>query len=322
MLNNIRIGVVMGGVSSEREVSLKSGRAVFDALKSLNLDTVAVDIQRSDKNYVTDLLLSYDIGLAFLALHGSFGEDGRIQHILEEINIPYTGSGPCASSLAMNKIASRKVFEEGNLSVPKYFLLDKNHKSAKNIMEFPLVIKPLCGGSSIGLSIVDNHKELKEAIDLAFKYDKKVIVEEYIRGREITVGIFEDKPLDAIEIRPRSRFFDYNAKYEEGQTEYIVPADVSFKVMSFLRNTAIKAHNLLGCSFFSRVDIILSLDRAFILEVNTIPGFTETSLLPKAAIQRGIRFPELILKIAQAALGSEDRDTICQKEKIKISAAY
>lgn len=330
---NIRIGVLMGGVSSEREISLKSGRAVFDAFKTLNLETVAIDIQRADKNYVTDLLLSYDIGLAFLALHGNFGEDGKIQTILEEIDIPYTGSKPYANALALDKIASRRIFEETGLSVPKYYLLDKNRRSTKNIFGFPLAIKPLCGGSSIGLSIADNHKELKNAIDLAFKYDRKVIVEEYIRGREMTVGIFEDKPLEAIEIRPKSsRFFDYSAKYKEGQTEYIVPAELSFKTMSLLKNTALKTHNLLGCSFFSRVDIILSSGKAFVLEVNTIPGFTPTSLLPKAALQKGIGFLELILRIAQAALAKYSLDNqhkkhinsesfICQKERIKIGAA-
>lgn len=325
MLSNIRIGVLMGGVSSEREISLLSGRAVFGTFKSLNLETVAIDIQRQDKNYVMDLLLSYDIDLAFLALHGTFGEDGKIQAILEDLNIPYTGSGPSASALALDKMASKRIFEETGICVPKYYLLDRNHRSARNSLGFPVVIKPLCGGSSIGLSIADNTKELKEAIDLAFRYDKKVIVEEYIRGREMTVGIFGDEPLEAIEIRPKSRFFDYSAKYKYGQTEYIVPARVSSEEMALLKDAAIRAHKLLGCSFFSRVDIILSLDKAFVLEVNTIPGFTTASLLPKAALQKGIKFPELILKIAQAALSKLDtrknESSVCQEEKIKISAA-
>lgn len=319
MLEGIRIGVLMGGPSAEREVSLKSGKAVLEALKSKNLEAVAIDIKGQDRNYVKDLLLSYDINLAFLALHGAFGEDGKMQAILEEMGIPYTGSGLRASELAMDKIASRKVFEAGGLNTPKYCLLDKNHKNIRDFMAlpqergkaippdkiFPLVIKPASGGSSIGLSIVDKPHALREAIETAFKYDRRVIAEEYIEGREMTVGIFEDAPLEAIEIKPKRRFFDYKAKYESGETEYIVPAPVSLEIMRLLKETALKAHNLLGCSFFSRVDIILDkINKPFVLEVNTIPGFTATSLLPKAASARGIAFPELVVRISEAAFSA------------------
>lgn len=305
MLEGIRIGVLMGGLSSEREVSLKSGKAVLEALKSKNLEVVAIDIKGQDKDCVKDLLLSYDINLAFLALHGAFGEDGKLQAILEETGIPYTGSGPRASTLAMDKVASRKVFESGGLSAPKYCLLDKNHKNTRGFMTFPLVIKPASGGSSIGLSIVDEPQALKEAIETAFKYDRRVIAEEHIEGREMTVGIFEDAPLEAIEIRPKRRFFDYKAKYEPGTTEYIVPAPVSLEIMRLLKETALKAHTLLGCSFFSRVDIILDkANKPYVLEVNTIPGFTATSLLPKAALARGIAFPDLVVRISEAALSA------------------
>lgn len=293
----------MGGPSAEREISLSSGAAVLSAFKSLALEAVGIDIQKADKNYVIDLVLSYDIDLAFLALHGAFGEDGQLQAILEEIAIPYTGSGPLASGLAMDKIASRKIFQAGGLAVPGYYVLDKNHRKIKDSLGFPAVIKPVSAGSSIGLSIVDSRKELKSAVDLAFKYDRKVIVEEYIEGREMTVGIFEDRPLEAIEIRPKRRFFDYKAKYEYGQTEYVVPAQVTSQAMRLLQDAALRAHNLLGCSFFSRVDIILNKqNKASILEVNTIPGFTATSLLPKAAANRGIQFSELVLRIAENAL--------------------
>ena len=326
----------MGGLSSEREVSLKSGKAVLEALKFKNLEAVAIDIKGQDRNYVKDLLLSYDINLAFLALHGAFGEDGKLQAILEEIGIPYTGSGLRASELAMDKIASRKVFEAGGLNTPKYCLLDKNHKNIRDFMAlssrkigiptesgqgrgkaippdkiFPLVIKPASGGSSIGLSIVDEPQTLREAIETAFKYDRRVIAEEYIEGREMTVGIFEDAPLEAIEIKSKRRFFDYQAKYGPGQTEYIVPAPVSWEVMGLLKETALKAHNLLGCSFFSRVDIILDkTNKPFILEVNTIPGFTATSLLPKAALAKGIAFPDLVARISEAALSAGQRAVV------------
>ncbi len=303
MIQSVRIGVLMGGPSSEREVSLKSGHAVSSALKSRGLEVVEIDIQQADKNYVKDFLRSYDIGLAFVALHGSFGEDGKLQAILEEIGLPYTGSGPAASALALDKIASRKKFQDAGLFAPRHFILDRNHKSFKNSLGFPLVVKPVCGGSSIGLAIVDNPQELKLAIEAAFQYDRKVVVEEYLRGREMTVGILEDCALEAIEIKPKRRFFDYKAKYESGQTEYIVPAEVSQNTMQLLKDAALKAHKVLGCTFFSRVDIILS-DEAtpYILEINTIPGFTATSLLPKAALCKGITFPELVLKISHAAL--------------------
>ncbi len=299
----MRIGVLMGGASSEREISLKSGKAVCEALRSLGREAVGIDIQKPDKNYVSDLLRSYDIDVAFIALHGEFGEDGKLQAILEEMRIPYTGSGVKASALAMDKIASHKLFLGAGLNVPAYRVLE-NRKDA-HLGNFPLVVKPATGGSSIGLSIVDTAKELRQALDLAFTYARRVIVEEYIKGKEITVGILEDSALEPIEIRPRSRLFDYKAKYEYGQTEYIVPAKLPVKTIALLKKTALAAHTGLGCSFFSRVDIMLDVDnRPFVLEVNTIPGFTATSLLPKAALQKGIAFPELVWRICRYALSS------------------
>lgn len=303
MLNKMRIGVLMGGPSSEREVSLKSGKAVCEALRGLNIEALGIDIQRQDKNYVADLVLSYDIDVAFLALHGEFGEDGRIQAILEEINIPYTGSRPRAAALAMDKLASRRLFAAAGLNVPAHCVLDKAHRKIMGLRGFPLVVKPASGGSSLGLSIADGTTQLKPAVELAFQYDKKVIVEEYITGREMTVGIFEDSPLEPIEIRPKRRFFDYKAKYEAGQTEYIVPAKLTRKITQLLKETALSAHTALGCSFFSRVDIILRSDnKPFVLELNSIPGFTNTSLLPKAALEKGIPFAQFIARICEHAL--------------------
>lgn len=333
MDKKMRIGVLMGGTSPEREISLNSGKAVLEVLRSSGQDALAIDIKKADKNYVTDLLLSYDIDLAFLTLHGSFGEDGKIQAILDQMRIPYTGSAAFASSLSMDKLASRRLFEAAGLAVPRYFVFDKKHRRSNTSFApletiaqsenrkrsltgfaFPLVVKPSGCGSSIGLSIIDEQKGLKAAIDLASKYDRCVLVEEYIEGREMTVGIFEDKPLEAIEIRSRRRFFDYKAKYEQGQTDYIVPAPLPLKTMQVLKDTALKAHTLLGCSFFSRVDIILNNKNIpHVLEVNTIPGFTATSLLPKAALHKGIPFQELVLAIARAAL--EGRKTNGKKKE-------
>ncbi|OGX51975.1 MAG: hypothetical protein A3G37_01555 [Omnitrophica WOR_2 bacterium RIFCSPLOWO2_12_FULL_46_30] len=321
MAGKIRIGVLMGGTSAEREISLKSGKAVLRALRSCGQDALAIDIKKTDKNYVTDLLLSYDIGLAFLALHGSFGEDGKIQAILDQMRIPYTGSGAFASSLSMDKLSSRRIFRAAGLAVPRYFVLNRKERRIDSSFAFPLVVKPAACGSSIGLSVIDNPEEFRDAIRLAFKYDSCVLVEEYIKGREMTVGIFKDSPLEAIEIRSRRRFFDYKAKYEQGQTDYIVPAPVPLKTMQLLKDTALKAHTLLGCFFFSRVDIILNNKNIpYVLEVNTIPGFTATSLLPRAALHKGIPFQELVLVIAQAAQDrflkkSEGLHSLCDRRR-------
>ena len=321
MAGKIRIGVLMGGTSAEREISLKSGKAVLRALRSCGQDALAIDIKKTDKNYVTDLLLSYDIGLAFLVLHGSFGEDGKIQAILDQMRIPYTGSGAFASSLSMDKLSSRRIFRAAGLAVPRYFVLNRKERRIDSSFAFPLVVKPAACGSSIGLSVIDNPEEFRDAIRLAFKYDSCVLVEEYIKGREMTVGIFKDSPLEAIEIRPGRRFFDYKAKYEQGQTDYIVPAPVPLKTMQLLKDTALKAHTLLGCFFFSRVDIILNNKNIpHLLEVNTIPGFTATSLLPRAALHKGIPFQELVLVIAQAAQDrflkkSEGLHSLCDRRR-------
>lgn len=303
MEHKYRVGVLMGGSSSEREISLKSGRAVFQALKDAGIDVVSIDIFKEETNFIKDLVLSYNIDLAFLALHGGFGEDGRIQGILEELGIPFTGSGATASSLAMNKAFSQKIFEKAGLNVPRYYCLDTRHKNLRKFNNFPLVVKPASGGSSIGLSIVDNRKDLRSAVDLAFKFGKEVLIEEYIEGREMTVGILEDKPLNPIEIKTKRRFFDFEAKYHTGFTDYIVPAKLPKRITRELKDVGAKAHRLLGCTFFSRVDIILNKEgRPFVLEVNTIPGFTSTSLLPKAAKAAGIDFPELVIKISKSAL--------------------
>ncbi|MCM8796168.1 MAG: D-alanine--D-alanine ligase, partial [Candidatus Omnitrophica bacterium] len=221
-----RIGVLMGGPSSEREVSLKSGKAVYEALKQAGLDVVTIDIKTDNLKKNIRLIKAKEIDCAFIALHGHFGEDGQIQKMLEEMNIPYTGSGPQASKLAMDKIASRKIFQAHGLNVPSYQILEKSKFDSVSIDRFslPVVIKPATQGSSIGLSIVDKKEDLSLALDLAFSFDSRILIEEYIKGRELTVGILDDSPLPIIEIIPKKRFFDYEAKYQPGMTEYIVPA--------------------------------------------------------------------------------------------------
>jgi D-alanine-D-alanine ligase len=301
-----KIGVLMGGPSSERAISLKSGHAVYDALSKTGIDVVAIDIKTGDIPENICLIKSCRLDCVFIALHGRFGEDGQIQKILEDLKLPYTGSGVEASCLAMDKIASREIFAKNGLSVPHYKVLDnKNHQLNKkyNIdFELPLVIKPSAHGSSIGLSIIDRKEDLKEALDLAFGFDNQVIVEKYISGREITVGILDSHPLPVIEIVPKKRFFDYQAKYQPGMTEYIVPAQLEEDIARNAQEIALASHNLLGCYGCSRIDMILNEDlKPVVLEVNTIPGLTETSLLPKSAKITGIDFIQLCLTLIRLA---------------------
>jgi len=301
-----RIGVLMGGPSSEREISLKSGKAVFEAFKQMGLDVTAIDIKTDNIEENTDLIKSNNINCAFIAMHGRFGEDGTIQEILENLKLPYTGSGVFASKLAMDKIESRKILEKNGLKVPRYIEIDKTsyntNSKIKNSFGFPLVIKPATHGSSVGLSIIEREGELDNAISLAFTFDQRVIIEEYIRGRELTVGILDSEALPVIEIVPKKMFFDFEAKYKPGMTDYIVPAELEESIAKKTMEAALSANKLLGCFGCSRVDIILSeANHPYILEVNTIPGLTSTSLLPKAAKIVGIEFSELCLKLIKLA---------------------
>jgi D-alanine-D-alanine ligase len=300
-----RVGVLMGGPSSEREISLKSGKAVFNALAQLKIEAVAIDITSADPQQNISLLKNYNLGCAFIALHGAFGEDGSIQSILERMNLPFTASGVEASRLAMDKIGSLEIFAEGGLWVPKsQFLKKSTYKKEKtfiNHLGLPLVVKPANHGSSIGLSLLEDIQKLPEAIELAFKYDENIIIQEYISGRELTVGILDETPLPVIEIIPHSKFFDFAAKYQDNLTQYIVPAALDPAIAIEVQQAALKAHKLLGCYGCSRVDFILKGNRPYILEVNTIPGMTSTSLLPKAAKVIGIDFGQLCLKLLELA---------------------
>jgi len=299
-----RIGVLMAGPSTEKKISLKSGHAVCEALKDAGYSVVPVIIKTDKTKDNIRLLKLKKIDCAFIALHGRFGEDGGIQKILNSLQIPYTGSGVKASELAMDKISSRKIFQKHGLKVPRSRILNKDSYAGINFHDssFPLVIKPATHGSSIGLSIVGKPKDISKAINRAFKFDRRIIIEEYIKGRELTVGILEDKAMPVIEIVPKHSFFDYQAKYNEGLTDYIVPAKLSPVAAKRVKKAALNAHRLLGCFGCSRVDIILNeFDEPFVLEVNSIPGLTSTSLLPKAAKKSGIDFTSLCLKLISLA---------------------
>lgn len=302
-----RIGVLMGGPSTEREISLKSGQAVCESLNQQGIEHVAIDIISDNTEDTIQLIKAHKINCAFLALHGRFGEDGGIQKILDALQVPYTGSSESASRLAMDKVASRKIFKECGLDVPISMIIERSSRMSFSVealtnFKFPFVVKPVMQGSSVGLSIVDKKEDLNKAIELAFSLDERVLIEEYIRGREVTIGILDEKPLPVIEIIPKKRFFDYEAKYQSGMTEYRVPAQLEKEIISMLKEKAYLAHKVLGCFGCSRVDMILDKDNnPFILEVNTIPGLTQTSLLPKAAKAAGIDFSQLCITLIQLA---------------------
>jgi len=314
-----RVGVLMGGPSSERDISIKSGKAVFRALKKNNINAVSYELAMplNTNGYIQSVkekIGAMDIDIAFIALHGEFGEDGTIQKILEEIKIPYAGSKTRASKLAIDKIDSREIFEKNNIPMPRYNVVVRgevlpdepvsdNIKIFFEELSMPIVVKPSTEGSSIGLSMVDSENSLYKAVSNAFKYSDRVIIEEYIEGREITVGILEDRALPVVEIIPKNRFFDFEAKYNKGATDYKVPAEIDKEKYRECQEMALLAHKVLGARFFSRVDMILDKDGTpYILELNTIPGLTETSLLPLAAAEAGIDFNQLVLKILESSL--------------------
>ena len=307
-----RIGVLMGGASTERDISLKSGRAVYKVLKNKNYDVIPLDLTSEIEKEVISIIKKADISVAFITLHGRFGEDGTIQKILEKLRVPYTGSDQKASRIAMDKLASRKIFRRHNIAVPKFVIINKNKQYnfkiiVKELRGFPVVVKPTTQGSSVGVSIVDNLEDLDKAISLAMQFDSKIIVEEYIKGRELTVGILQDKPLPVIEIVPKEIFFNYRAKYKSDATDYIVPAELPNNIYRKVQKIGLRAHRVIKCKDFSRTDLILDLEnRPVVLEVNSIPGLTATSLLPKAALASNIDFSELCSRLIKLAL--------CQKK--------
>ncbi len=299
VLRKFRIGVLAGGESSEREISLKSGKAVFEALRKAGLDPLFLDVNEKDFSSVIE---KSGIDAAFIALHGRFGEDGTVQRMLQKRNIPYTGSGPDASALALDKMASKEQFIARGLNVPEYIVVYRGEDISELDVWFPCVVKPRFEGSSIGLSVVSSETKLHQAIDNAFMFGEEVIVERFVPGREITVGILDEKALPVVEIVAHEGVYDFDAKYRSDSTEYVVPAKLDESDSRFAQETALEAHKALGCKGFSRVDMRLSDNHEiFVLEVNTIPGLTERSLLPMAAKAAGLDFPGLCVKMLLVA---------------------
>ena len=297
-----RIGVLMGGMSSEREVSLMSGKAILQAILDLGYEARAVE---ADENLALGLRKE-KIEVAFIGLHGALGEDGSVQGLLEMMRIPYTGSGILASALAMNKLVSRQIFMQNDLPVPRFLFLSHPPEGGVNrsIIPFapPVVIKPCQEGSSVGVTIVSEDLDISRGAEKALGYGGGILIEEYIRGREIQVGILDDVALGAIEIVPKEGFYDYEAKYTDGLAEHFFPAPIPREDYRTAMDLGLKAHQLLGCEGATRVDLLYQdPGKFFLLEVNSLPGMTPLSLLPEIAKGVGISFPDLVERILLGA---------------------
>lgn len=294
-LKKKRIGVLMGGLSEEREISLKTGAAILKALGDKGYKAIAIDAGRD----ISSVLLKKKVDIAFISLHGRYGEDGCIQGLLEVMAIPYTGSGVKASALAMDKTAAKKVMLYHNVSTPASCIYEEGVRPR---MKAPLVVKPACQGSAIGVSIVRKDAGLKAALREAGRFSGPVLIEKYIKGRELTVSILDGRVLPTIEIRPKKGFYDYTAKYTKGMTEFIVPAPISKTLDRKVAKESLKAYEALGCRGAARVDVILdSKGTPYVLEVNTIPGMTELSLFPRAAQAAGLDYPALVEEMLKGA---------------------
>jgi D-alanine-D-alanine ligase len=297
-LQKLTIGVLYGGWSSEREISLGSGTCVIEALKRQGFKVKAIDVQR---DFVTKLK---GINVAFIALHGHPGEDGTIQGVLDFLGLPYTGSGIIGSAIGMDKITSKRLFEAVNIPTPAYYYNEQtNIDEAIAKLDFPLVVKPRAEGSSVGVTIVETKAEMERAVRKARRYGS-YFFEKYIHGMMATCGILSDVPLPILEIAPKTRkFYDYKAKYTKGMTEYIVPARIPEKIYKETQKYALAAHRAIGAHGFSRVDFVLDKNHnPQVLEVNTIPGLLAESNLPLEARAMGLGYDELIYEILKTSL--------------------
>ena len=297
----MKIGVLLGGNSDEREISIKSGKAIVTACKDLGHDVIELD----PKNGIDSLFNDIEpLDLVFNGLHGGDGENGVIQGFLQSIGKRFTGSQNESSAICMDKRVSKALVHRKKILTPNWISIDKDEKiPIEHGIKYPLIVKPNDQGSTIGIKIVKNDKELEGAVNLARKYSNIVLIEAFVSGREITVSIIGNKTYPIVEIIPLNNFYDYESKYTKGMTDYSCPADLGNELTQKIQNIALKIHILLGCRHYSRVDFILDKELTpWFLEINTLPGMTETSLIPKSVKAAGMNFKILIQTIIDESL--------------------
>jgi D-alanine-D-alanine ligase len=318
LLTTKRIAVLLGGQSAEREISTRSGQAVWAALLQKGYNAIPLDVDQS----VGSRLREVQAEMAFIALHGPGGEDGTIQGMLEILRMPYTGSGVQACAMAMDKVVTKALLEYHKIPVPRGLVRTRRERRVPLPREFgfPVVVKPINQGSTLGISIVRQSRDLAGAIELALTYGPTALIEEYIDGRELTVGVVNDRPLPAVEIEAPNGFYDYTAKYTPGASVYKAPAPIPQRTAKLLQSLALEVHQRLGCQGATRVDFRMDPHgRPFVLEINTVPGMTETSLLPMAARAAKLSYESLVEAILQSAI---ERADVFEKERVLRGKVY
>jgi len=312
-MKKLTVALLSGGISSEREVSINSGRQVFESLDKEKYEIIRYDPKTDIDRLVSD---APKIDVALIILHGLYGEDGTVQGLLDLLNIPYQGSGVLGSAIAMNKVISKQLFQKHGLLTPEYIIAKIDDTidpaSCRKQIGLPMVVKPAEGGSSVGMSIVKTEDALKSALEKAFEYDETVLIESYIKGIEITGGVIGNNDLQAlpiIEIVPDEKhdFFDYEAKYTAGITREICPARIDDTLTIQAQTYSKMAHLALSCKGYSRTDMILKDNNIYVLETNTIPGMTPTSLLPQAANAAGLNFGQLLDRLIELGIEGHKR---------------
>jgi D-alanine-D-alanine ligase len=297
-LSDKKIGVLYGGLSSEREISIKSGKAVLKVFEKLGLNACGIDVNKD----IVEKIKKEKIDVAYLALHGHLGEDGTIQGMLEILDIPYTGCGVLASSISMDKNISKKLFKCLGILTPDWKTL-KKFESIPEIKEYPIIVKPVSQGSTIGVSLVRETSQFAGAVKEAFKYDEEILIEQFIEGKEITVGVMDAQTLPIVEIIPKGEFYDFKSKYQRNGSQHIIPAEITESAYKTAQSNAEKVYEILKCRGICRFDMIVDKDgKVWVLENNTIPGMTETSLIPDAFKAVGGTFENLVLRILESAL--------------------
>ncbi|HEY9017048.1 D-alanine--D-alanine ligase [Thiomicrospira sp.] len=296
-----RVAVLMGGVAAEREVSLRSGQAITQALQRAGVDAHGLDVTRLEQ--LVEISQSYD--RAFIALHGRWGEDGQVQAILQSLAMPFTGSQMAASALAMDKLRTKWLWRGAGLSTPDFVQVSQFQPlDLENFnLSFPLIVKPSHEGSSIGMRKVYNPEELQQAVEFAQQYDNEVLIEQWITGREFTVGVLNGRVLPTIELKTTHDFYDYSAKYQSNDTQYLCPCELSQSLQEQIDQLVLRGFDVVGAKGWGRMDLLVDDNhQAWLIELNTVPGMTDHSLVPKAAKVMGLSFEELVVEILKTSL--------------------